>query len=200
MSSDTERPPQRLSLPDIGALRIKKEDISRFMSLIEARGGGNDLYTMADRIQAATAVQSALAVQATYDILRDSSLELTSIEDLQKLIQSINRASATVNSSLRHMGLVGSNREDEADSDPLSQFLATIDLSKHCPPEIKKEFIAAEDDAKRTQEGTHKIPVGAVDIREVVNKIKRPVKTYTEVDVKPKENVISFGEEKVDSI
>jgi hypothetical protein len=99
------------------------------------------------------------------------------------------------------MGLVGSNREQEADADPLAAFLSKIDFSKNCPPEIKREYIAATEDARRVATGESKIPDNVVDIKGAVNKVKRPVKTYTEIDVdKKKESVIDFGEGKMPSI
>ena len=163
------------SIPRIAVLEFRQRDVKEFMALIDQRSG-DELYRMADKLQASTTIQSALAVQAVVDILRDSDLSVSSIEDVQKIISSLNRAVASVNQSLKMLGISGESRKDEVKIDPLIEMLRKIDISKNTPPMLQEEFFNAQKDTAKFEEGPD-------EDREVVAEIKKPIKAYTEAPI-----------------
>jgi len=153
--SSTPRKRSPASLPnliDIKSLGISEVDIIEWMRLIENRGSTNPLYRMADRFQASLVITGILTIQGIYKAVTDSINDKgkdIDIEELNKLTSAFNRAMTSINQALSCLGLTGNRREEDPQTDALTQFLSSVDLERELPPILQNEFVLAKRNLER---------------------------------------------------
>ena len=181
-----------LDMPDIDF--INKSDADKLMQELYVRAGSNELFRHADKMQATSAITAMFALQATYKILQSSQIVIGSIEDIQKLISSINRAIASVNACFKSLGIDGNTRDEEVVVNDLSEMLLALNLESTQPPLIQQEYLRMADDIRRTEDGA--LPSEEGEIREAVETVKKPINVYNEnVENKVKSSKVVKPEE-----
>ena len=187
-STNKDKPADAFMLIDISDMPdldfITRDDADELMQLLYIRAGSNKLNRKADKIQATSAIAAIFSIQAIYKVLQKSQITIGSIEDLQKLIASINRAVAAANSCFKALGIDSNTREEEVQVNDLSEMLLSINLESSQPPLIQKEYLRMKDDIQRTEDGS--LPSEEDEVREAMQAVRQPISVYNEATEKIK--------------
>jgi len=175
-------PPKRKSpskMPDLGDLKITKQDIKKFSQLLKARGGVDDLYRAADKIQANAALSSALSIQQIYEMLCNDMFnsEEMSVDDAMKLINALKGSVNAVNQSMKYLGLSGADRKEQKEGEPLAATLARMAEKQDVIPGLEQEFLLAKKDMDITEAKLEDITEKEKE-DEKIKLIKEPIKTF----------------------
>jgi hypothetical protein len=172
-------------LPDIALhplLEISDKDQQKWIQQIELRGSKNELYRMADRFQANLVITGILTIKSIFQAVAHIVNErggVFTVDDLNKLTTSFNRAMASVNQSLSYLGVTGKDREEQVDTDALAQALATYNLDDHIPPGLEEAYLSAQ--REETKSGSADLTEEQIkDRSDVVAILREPLKSYTE--------------------
>jgi hypothetical protein len=171
------------------------------MKLVEQRGSKNPMYRMADRFQASLVIKGILTIQGIYEgvaAIVDNRGSVFTVDDLNKLTNSYNRAMASVNQALSKLGVTGDKREEKPDVDSLAQALSQYNLDDEIPPGLQAAYLSSRKEIERA-DGSG-APASDLDSgrnhEEALSIIKEPLKSYIETD-DPQEEVIDVERDKV---
>lgn len=190
-----------LSLPEMSSFKLTKTQIREFIQLIEERSNTNPLFSMADKIQANSAIQSALILNGLYETLQDDGLE-GNLDDVSKLVTLIIKANANINNTFKQLAISSDSREEEVDTDPLSRMLRELNLENFMPPMLKEHYIRAKDDIKAVEKG------GILgenqteqEKKKMLEDIKTPIKSWVDIPKNSgKEEVVDLEVEGADGL
>jgi hypothetical protein len=176
-------------LSKLSGIQISQQDARKWMALIEARGSKDPLFRMADRMQAGLVITGILTIQGIYAgvaAIVEERGGLFTVDDLNKLTNSLNRAMASVNQSLNHLGVTGKERKEPVDVDSLAQALDAYDLDNEIPPGLEEAHISAKTEFERmgtsSKDDKGKGSLGSGDNEEVLSILKQPLKSYVEAE------------------
>jgi hypothetical protein len=200
--------PIKLDLPDLGVHgKISKKEINEFLKLIQQRSDKNPLYQLTDKIQAASGIQAAVQLQSLYNLMRDSGIEIYSLDDVQKLISSISKSSDMINKIFKQLGIASDTREEDVDADPLARMLTEINFDDYCPPQMQDTFLKAKRDIVKTETGVEESDSedDEARLKEMVNEIRQPIKAWNvspdaESSVGDADEIIDFEDQEVRKI
>ena len=172
-----------LLLPEMSSFRLTKSQIREFIQLLEERATTNPLYSMADRAQAVTAIQTMNVLNSLYDSLANEGLE-GDLDDIQKLVNLIVKSTAGINATFKQLAISSESREEEVDTDPLSRMLRDLNLENFIPPPLKEHFLKAKNDIKAIEKGEiYGENQTDEEKQQMLEDIKKPIKSWVETPV-----------------
>ncbi len=204
-SVDNRRGPKTTkSIPQLSAAAgviLSDRDAKKWLSLIEIRGSKDPLFNMTDRIQAGMVMTGILTIQGIYAgveaIVSERGGKFT-VDDLNKLTNSLNRAMASVNQSLHHLGITGKERKEPVDVDSLATSLTRYIHKDEIPPGLEKAYVAAKLEIERISgEGViAQENEGLSGSRsDILSALKQPLKSYVESEDEERPTVIDVEKE-----
>jgi hypothetical protein len=163
-------------------LQMTEKDAKLWMSLVEQRGSRDPMYRMADRMQASLVITGILSIQGIYEGVAqivDQRGGIFTVDDLNKLMNSLNRGIASVNSALLHLGVTGNKREEPVDTDALAQALRSYNIEDETPPGLEESYLSSRRELERADDPTT-IVVGttSLDKSEALSILKEPLKSH----------------------
>ena len=194
-------------LPELSKLAgvlLTDRDAKQWMALVEQRGSKDPMFRMADRIQAGLVITGVLTIQGIYAGVAhivEKRGGLFTVDDLNKLTNSLNRAMASVNQSLNHLGVTGKERKEPVDVDSLAQALAAYNINDEIPPGLEEAHLAAKVEFERmgvseTQDGSG-MPATSHDDTDILSILKTPLKSYIEAEDEQGEKIVDVEREDV---
>lgn len=195
-------------LPELSKLAgvlLSEKDAKQWMALVEQRGSKDPMFRMADRMQAGLVVTGILTIQGIYAGVAHIVEErggLFTVDDLNKLTNSLNRAMASVNQSLHHLGVTGKERKEPVDVDSLAQALAGYNIDDEIPPGLEEAHLAAKVEFERmgvsgSQDGKDGL-VTPKDNTDILSILKKPLKSYIEQEDEVGEKIIDVEKENIE--
>lgn len=178
-------------MPKMNIIKFAKEDQTLLLKCIQQRSG-DEMYKLADKLQAGNLLNSLGALEYSMDRLRDLDINAENYADLQKTIQDITRLSGVVTTALDKLVLSATTRPVEKTIDPLVAMLNKVDYGKHCPPELRKEFILANEDQDRTDGKITELITGE-NKEDVIKELVQPITAYVEKPKKEIDNIVTFN-------
>lgn len=185
-----------LALPAMSSFRLTQSQIREFMQLVEERSNTNPLFSLADIIQARSAIQSALILNELYDNLSKEEVE-GDLDDVQKIVNLIIKANTNINNTFKQLSISSDNREEEVDTDPLARMLRELNLDNYTPPVLKENFLKAKKDIKAIERGEIAGDTQTDEEKQqMLEDIKTPIKSWTEAPIDAeKEDVVDIEAE-----
>jgi hypothetical protein len=169
------------ALSKLGLAYFTDVDCRQFMSLVELRGSKDKLYSFADRIQAGMIVNAIMTIQGIYKgvtTMVDGEEKDFSVDDYNKLVNSLNRAIASINTSLNHLGITGKDRSEPPETDALAAYLATVHDESELPPILQESYISAKKEVERLSGDRGESGVADED-EELVNNLRIPLTAHS---------------------
>lgn len=171
------------ALSKLGLAFFDDSDCRKFMSLIDLRGASEEVYSFADRIQAGMVVNAIMTIQGIYESVQKTVSgdedEKFSVDDYNKLVNSLNRAIASINTSLNHLGLTGKDRKEPPKADALAVYLQTVHNEDEIPPILQEAYISAQKERERLSGDRGDIAANDEDAI-LVDELRKPLQAFTE--------------------
>lgn len=186
------RPKKSILKASLNAIHISDKDIIKWMQLVELRGSSNELYRMADRFQANLIITGLLTVQQIYKTVVDGldGGEAVTLDQINKLTTSFNRAVASINQALSYLGVTGNKREEEPETDALADFLKKAHIEMESLPMLQTEFVSAQRDIDGMDMGGDPLDeanpaIGLIsnERKRMITALKKPMKSYQEDEI-----------------
>ncbi len=190
-----------LQLPKMSSFRLTATQIREFIRLLEERATTNPLYSLADRAQAITAIQTMEILNGLYDSLQEKGLE-GDLDDVQKLVNLIVKSTSGINATFKQLAISSESREEEVDTDPLSRMLRDLNLEHYVPPTLKESFLKAKNDIKAIEKGEiYGENQTKEEKKQMLEDIKKPIKSWVETEIDTgKEEVVDLESGGTDAI
>ena len=176
----------------IKVTKFSSVDAARLQECISERSG-DKMYKLADKLQIGNLLNATFVLESVLESLSDLVIDGDNSLAIRAAINDTTKLIASVTTSLDKLVLSAATRPVEKTIDPLITMLNKVDFSKHCPPELRKEYLLSHEDQDRT-DGKISTLITGEQKNEVVKELVEPITAYKEKEVEDTEdNVITFS-------
>lgn len=174
---------------DVTLKKVMGINVRKFINLIKKRAGTDDLHKMTDVLQAETAISLLTMIEdVQVNIRNQGGLNKFDASEKIRMINTIKTAIASVDATLKALGLTKSVREGEMREDGSLDRLLSDEIKYNIPPTLQDEYVRFQKDIEGAVEKSKEDSSIVAEKEAALSLIKKPIESYEENSVVEEED------------